>query len=129
MKTEQLEMKYTKIFVDENGETHFKDVEIELGSVDFAPPAPPLMLSQFKPATRYAFSLFPSGWFGDWHPTPRKQVFFVLSGEVEVRVSDGERRLFGPGSIVQCEDTTGKGHVTKVVGSEDFRAAVVQPED
>jgi len=83
-------------------------------------------LSPFKPATRYGFILFPSGWFGDWHPTPRKQVFFVLSGELEGRVSDGERRLFGHGSIVLLEDTMGKGHATKVVGSEDVLTAVVQ---
>ena len=44
-------MKYTKIFADEEGETHFKDVEIELESVDFAPPAQPLNLSSFNPAT------------------------------------------------------------------------------
>ena len=129
MKTEQLEMKYTKIFVDETGETHFKDIEIELESVDFAPPAPPLMLSQFKPATRYAFSLFPSGWFGDWHPTPKKQTFLFLSGEMEVRVSDGEERRFGAGSIVLVEDTTGKGHVSRVVGSTDVVTAVVQLPD
>jgi hypothetical protein len=44
-------MKYTKIFADEKGETHFKDVEIKLGSVDFAPPAPPINLSSYNPAT------------------------------------------------------------------------------
>ena len=122
-------MKYTKIYSDEEGETHFKDIEIEFESVDFAPPAPPLMLSQFTPATRYALTLFPSGWSGDWHPTPRKQVFFILSGELEGRVSDGERRKVGPGSIIMVEDTKGKGHMSKVVGSVDVLAAVVQLED
>jgi hypothetical protein len=122
-------MKYTKVFADEKGETHFTDVEIDFESVDFAPPAPPLMLSQFRSATRFAFSLFPCGWFGDWHPTPRKQVFFILSGMLEGGVSDGEKRLFGPGSIVLVEDTSGKGHTTKVVGSVDVLAAVVQLDD
>jgi len=122
-------MKYTRVFADEEGETHFEDVEVELELVDFAPPASPLMLSRFKPATRYAFCMFPSGWFGDWHPTPRKQVFFGLSGEYEVKVSDGERRVFGPGSVVLVEDVAGKGHVTRVVGSEGVLTAIVQLED
>jgi hypothetical protein len=83
-------MKYTKIFADEKGETHFKDVEIKLGSVDFAPPAPPINLSSYNPATRYAICVFPSGWFGDWHPTPQKQIYLILLGKVEAQVSDGE---------------------------------------
>ena len=122
-------MKYTKIFADEEGETHFTDIEIGLELVEYAPPAPPFFVSQFNPATRYAFSVFPSGWFGDWHPTPRKQVYFIPSGELEGRVSDGETRLFGPGSIVMVEDTTGKGHVTRVSSSEDVLTAVVHLED
>jgi hypothetical protein len=122
-------MKFTKIFVDEKGETHFKDVKIELESVIFAPPAPAFMVSKFRPATKFAFTRFPSGWFGDWHPAPKKQVYFILTGELECRVSDGERRIFGPGSIVQVEDTTGKGHVTRVESSEDVVTAVVQVEN
>jgi quercetin dioxygenase-like cupin family protein len=122
-------MKYIKIFSDEEGETHFKDIEIDFKLADFAPPAPHLMISQLKPAAQYAFITFPSGWFGDWHPTPKKQVFFILSGKLEVRVSDGERRLFGPGTIVLVTDTIGKGHVTKVLGSKDVLTAVVQLED
>ena len=72
------------------------------------------------------FFVAPSGWFGDWHPTPRRQIFFCLSGEVEAQVSDGEVRRFGAGSIVLLEDTTGKGHVSRVVSSEDNIVAVVQ---
>jgi hypothetical protein len=118
-------MKYTKIFTDEEGETHFGNVEIELESDQYAPPAPPFMVSELRPATHYGFSQFPSGWVGEWHPAPRKQFYLILSGEVECTVSDGQRRVFGPGSIVLLEDTTGKGHVTKVIGSKDVVAAMV----
>ena len=119
-------MKYTKIYSDEKGESHFKDIEIELESIEYAPPAPPLMLSKFMPAKQFAFTVFKSGWYGDWHPTPMKQIYFILSGTLEGTVSDGERRIFGPGCIVLVEDTTGKGHITEVIGSEDVTAAVVQ---
>ncbi len=44
-----------------------------------------------------------SGWVGEWHPTPRKQFYLILLGEVECTVSDGERRIFGPGSIALLE--------------------------
>jgi len=119
-------MEYTRIFADEEGETHFEDVEVELGLVDFAPPAPPLNLSKLYPATQYAFCVFPSGWHGDWHPTQQRQIFFLLSGEVEATVSDGEARRFGPGNAALLEDTSGKGHVTRVIGPTDAVTAVVQ---
>jgi hypothetical protein len=118
-------MKYSRIYADEEGETHFTDHEIDFESVEYAPPAPALMLSKFNPATGYAFSVFPSGWFGDWHPTPRRQIYFILSGTLDCMVSDGEKRLFGAGSIVLVEDTSGKGHVTKVVSEEEVHSAVI----
>ncbi len=64
-------MKYTRIYADPGGESHFTDVEVELTQVDFAPPAPPMHLSSFCPATQYGFLAAPAGWDGDWHPTPR----------------------------------------------------------
>jgi len=122
-------MKYTRIFADEEGETHFKDEEIQLESVEYAPPAPPLNLSSFNSATKYAIAVAPPGWFGDWHPSPNRQVLFYLSGEVDVQVSDGEVRRFGPGSILLTEDTSGKGHVSRVVGSKDNAVAMVHLPD
>jgi hypothetical protein len=122
-------MKYPRYYADETGKSHTKDVEVELTPRDFAPPAPPLHLSPMTPATGVAFVRFPAGWDGDWHPTPRRQLFFFLEGELEGETSDGERRRYGPGSAVLLEDTIGKGHRARVVGSDDVLAAVVQLPD
>lgn len=122
-------MKYTRIFADSDGTSHFEDRDIDLEEIDFVPPAPSLFLSAFQQASQFAFCRIPAGWFGDWHPTPHHQFFFFLSGELEAEVSDGEVRRFGPGSVVQLEDTGGKGHVTRVIGDEDVLAAVVQVPD
>jgi len=121
-------MKYTRVYADENGESHFEDVEVEFSPVDFAPPAPPLDLSAFAPATQYGFLRAPAGWLGDWHPAPRRQIIFYLAGEIEAEVSDGEVRRFGPGSVTLVEDTTGKGHKSRVVGTTDVLSVVVQLE-
>ncbi len=110
-----------------DGASHFSDEEMELRSSNFAPPAPPVDVSAFTPAKHFVLLHMPEGWFGDWHPTPYRQFFFWLSGETEVRVSDGEVRRFGIGSIVLVEDTTGKGHVTKAVGGGALTAAVQLP--
>ncbi len=121
--------KYTRVYTDENGETHFEDVEIELSLVDFAPPAPALLLSAFTDAKKYGFISAPTGWHGDWHPTPKRQMMVYISGKREATVSDGEVRVFGPGSVTLVEDTSGKGHTSRVVGDEEVLGLVVQLED
>jgi hypothetical protein len=68
----------------------------------------------------------PPGFHGDWHPVPCRQLYLQLSGEIEVRVSDGEIRVFRAGAVSLREDVSGKGHVTRVRGSAEARAAIVQ---
>jgi hypothetical protein len=121
--------KYTRVYTDENDETHFVDVNIELLPVDFAPPTPKLNLSTFKEAKNYAYIIAPAGWYGDWHPTPKRQVLVYISGKIEATVSDGEVRVFGPGSVTLLEDTTGKGHTSRVIGDQEVFAVVIQLED
>jgi hypothetical protein len=55
----------------------------------------------------------------DWHPAPRRQYVITLSGEAELEVAGGKKIHVGPGQIDLVEDTTGRGHITKVIGSED----------
>ena len=68
----------------------------------------------------------PAGWASDWHPSPARNMFFVLTGEWEVSASDGETRKFSAGSALLVEDTTGKGHSSRVVSGTDSLAAMVQ---
>src|SRR6476659_5898065 len=102
---------------------------MELKPANFAPPAPPLNISAFTLAKHFVLLQTPVGWFGDWHPTPYRQFFFFLVGGVEVQVSDGETRRFGPGAILLVEDTTGRGHATRAPVGEACTVAVVQLAD
>ena len=61
--------------------------------------------------------------------TPRRQFVLGLVGELEVEVSDGEVRRFGPGSVILVEDTSGKGHLSRVVGTERSMAAAIRLAD
>jgi hypothetical protein len=81
------------------------------------------------PAAGVAFVRFPAGWDGGWHPTPRRQLFVFLAGDLEGETGDGNQRRYGPGSAVLLEDTTGTGHRARVVGDGDVLAAVVQLAD
>ena len=117
---------YPRLYADEHGESHFEDVEIDLVSTEYAPPAPPLDLSSFTPATQFGFMQAPAGWSSDWHPSSSRNLFFVISGEWEITASDGETRRFGVGSVLLAEDTTGKGHTSRVVSEVDSLAAMVE---
>ena len=122
-------MTYTRVYADKDGESHFEDIEVEMTTVDFAPPAPPLNLSKFSKAENYGFLNASPGWVGHWHPAPKMQILFYLKGEIEAEVSDGEIRRFGPGSITLIEDTTCRGHKSRVIGDGEVLLAVVQLED
>jgi len=119
-------MNYTRLYSDDRGESHFADVEIDLTLTDYAPRAAPLSLSSFSPATQFGFMNAPAGWSSDWHPTSARNLFFVLTGEWEVMASDGESRRFSAGSALLVEDTTGKGHSSRVVSETDSLAAMVK---
>ena len=122
-------MRYTRIYADENGESHYEDIDVGMVPQAYAPPAAPFSISAVGSATGVAFASFPVGWVGDWHPTPRRQYFVFLTGAFEGETSDGERRDYAPGSVALLEDTTGKGHRARVVGDVDVLAVVVQLPD
>jgi hypothetical protein len=122
-------MKYVRIYADQNGDTHFEDVAVGMSLTDFAPPAPPVDVSALMQVTTVAFLGFPARWDGPPHPAPRRQFVFVLTGELEGAVSDGAARRFAPGSFGLLEDTSGKGHSTRVVGNDSVLLAVVQLPD
>ena len=110
--------KYTRIYTDDDGVSHFGVTEVTFTLAEFAPPAPPISVSRGMNVESAVFISSPPGWHGDWHPVPRRQIMVCLAGHLEVQVSDGTVRRFGPGSVVLVEDTEGKGHVSRVVGTE-----------
>ena len=122
-------MRYVRVYSDAVGESHFEDVDVPMTEVCFAPPAPPVNLSDFSSASRIGFLQAPPDWVGDWHSAPRRQWMLYLTGCIEAEVSDGERRQFTPGSVTLVEDTRGKGHRSRVVGSEVVLLAVVYVDE
>lgn len=111
-------MRLTVLAVDADGESYFTDAELPLTARSFAPPAPPLELSEPVDDVRGLFFRIPPGWFGDWHPAPCRQYYVQTTGVLEVEVGSGETRRFRPGDVVLVEDTHGRGHTTRVVGDD-----------
>jgi hypothetical protein len=118
-------MKYVRLYADANGESHFEEVNVEFALGDYSPPTPSILISSFVAALQFGFLGAPPGWVGEWHPVPRRQMGFIVAGEMELEASDGEVRRLPIGSVALIEDTAGRGHVTRIVGTEDCTMAVV----
>jgi hypothetical protein len=129
MRLQRSSVKYTRIYEDAAGCSRFGEVEVAFGRVEFAPPAPPLDVSADMAAKGVGFVRFPPGWEGDWHPAPRRQLMVFVAGTIEAETGDGETRRFGVGDIVLVEDTTGRGHCSRVVGDDPVLAAVIRMPD
>jgi hypothetical protein len=107
-------MKYTRIYADANGESHFQDVEMEM---EIAPHNTGAISAMFG-AKGVMFRTSPD-YFVDWHNAPRRQFVVNITGSVEITVSDGNKRNFGPGTILLAEDVTGKGHTSRGKGGDE----------
>ena len=83
---------YFRIYADDEGESHSEDVALAFQQDDFVPPAPPVLMSSFEPATQYGFERVHPGWNGDWHRAPNRVLAIYLSGEGQMEASDGEVR-------------------------------------
>jgi hypothetical protein len=106
-------MKCLRMYADQQGESHFEDLD-----VDSLPPS--------IPSTSVFFRSFPAGSSGSPEPADGRLLVFILTGEVELAVSDGAVRRVGPSSVVLVEDTWGKGHSNRVVGERETVQAVVE---
>jgi len=122
-------MRYARIYCDADGTSHFEDLDIELLPSDYAPPAPPFGVSEAIPVSNVVLASFRAGWFGDWYPTPRRQLYFSLSGRLEVGVSDGEVRILESGDMVLVEDVMAPGHTTRAVGDEPSTGVFIHLAD
>jgi len=118
-------IEYIRIFSDADGCSHSELKNIDLKSNDYAPPALPLYISSPESAHSIVFLELPVGWFGKWHPTPVRQWLILMTGECEFETGDGEKICRKAGDVVILDDTTGKGHQTRVVGDTPMRIAAV----
>jgi hypothetical protein len=114
-------MAIARLYTGDDGKSHFEDLD-----------------PKFDPSSGAAAGIFPesasgityrsqaSGTFIDFHTAPRRQWLITLSGTVEIVTEDGTTRRFGTGDAMLAEDTTGRGHTTRIVSSEP-RVTIVIP--
>ena len=121
----QARLHYTEISVSKGSETQFVDRSRPIPTQDYAPPAPPVGLGILTDQSRVIVVSFPKGLtYEVFHPAPKHQWAVIVSGRIELGVSDGETRKFNAGSVLNIKDMGSKGHTTRVVGEEDVMMLV-----
>jgi quercetin dioxygenase-like cupin family protein len=106
----------TRIYTGSDGLSHAEEVEMKLNG----------NATEMMKATGVEFSRRPPNNSNAWHVGPRRQFVITLSGRGEIEVAGGKKVALGPGHISLIEDTTGKGHITQNLGTED-RIAITIP--
>ena len=112
-----MEAKVTRLYTGTDGESHFEDIKIPLKvKRGFN------QQSELMEATGMFFVEAHSNKQIDWHNAPRRQYIINLEGERELEIGDGTRHILRPGDILLAEDTTGRGHITRLVKGKSHRA-------
>jgi hypothetical protein len=116
-------MRIHNLYVDDKGESHFRDIEVQWAEqINFS------KQSKRLPATGIIFRETSPDYDLDWHPAPRRQYIINLDGGVKITASDGESRVIGAGEVLLVEDISGKGHLSKSVGDK-MRHSIFVPID
>jgi quercetin dioxygenase-like cupin family protein len=103
----------TRIYTGPDGQTHSEEIEAK-----FTPGSGNDVFKMMSSTGAELHRAAP-GRVSDWHNAPRRQYVITLSGTGELEVGGGKKIPVGPGHIELVEDTTGKGHITRVTGTEE----------
>ena len=117
---------FGRVMSDAAGQTHFSQVQIPVAP---GRPAGASIRSIPLASDRITLSQLPAG-FDQRAMVPERRLVIVLSGQLEVTVSDGESRTWVPGQVLLATDMgTGEGHRTRAVGGPVTTLLVPLPDD
>lgn len=116
---------YVRVALDADDRTYFAEASEPFELKAFAPPSGPIGVAGMQAAESLVFTTADKTWATDWHPTPRRQFFVLLSGAITIEVESGEKRRFETGDVVLLEDVRGRGHDSKVVSEAPAVFAMV----
>jgi len=120
----------TRLYTGPDGLTHAEEIEMKM--------LPPAANAAANAGTENAANVLVTGvqfrrWApgheNAWHTAPRRQYVITLSGRSEVELPGGQKILQVPGKVVLAEDLTGKGHITRSTGTEDWISIAIPLAD
>jgi hypothetical protein len=110
-------LKITRVFGDEDGETHLADIELSTEAVPSANGVATVVI----PTTSLVYAEYPEDgveMIPGFHCAPRRQFVISLEGAFEVTSTSGDVKRFQPGDWLLADDVDTRGHITKGIGTE-----------
>ena len=117
-------LRYVTVTAARDGSSRFDDLTVRLAQTTVAAGMPSMLVGTLSGATELVY-LRSDEFDSRPHPAPRRQWVVMLRGGIEVETTDGERRQFWPGDLLLAADTSGRGHITRAVGTGPHEALFV----
>jgi len=114
----------TRLYTGADGLSHAEDIQVAWRTAKLRPE---LSEAEATKVTGAQFLRWPRGFVWEGHPASTRQYVIIVSGRGEVDVAGGKVPLV-PGRVLLAEDTTGKGHITRVGPDEDLVMLLVPLE-
>jgi hypothetical protein len=105
-------MKITRLYTGSDQKSYFEELELKFGGDQ------KILTTDSRPATLAVFRCVPPGTVLDRHPAPRRQYLVTMAGSWEIEVSNAVKKIFKAGDVMLADDTTGEGHISRVLGTE-----------
>ena len=109
-------MKLVRFIPTSDGGSQFVEIEVPIDNASTDAFGNISRRSGIVPAMSTMLGEMPEGLNQDWHPASRRQLVTVLSGTVEVEVSDGRTHQFRSGEMFLADDVGSRGHRTRTIG-------------
>src|SRR6185436_10304440 len=106
----------TRLYTGADGLSHAEDIQVGWRTAKLRPE---LSEAESARVTGAQFLRWPRGFVWEGHPASKRQYVIIVSGRGEVDVAGGKVPL-AAGRVLLAEDTTGKGHTTRVGPDEDL---------
>ncbi len=116
-------MMFPSICVDDHGHSCFSEVDLPQSGNERRIGAASQGVKHWQ-AAKYL-----PGHYVDFKTVDDIQFVSVMSGRMELTVSNGEKYYLSRGDMILFQDTSGQGHCTRVLGHEPCQALIIAMDD
>jgi uncharacterized cupin superfamily protein len=102
------------VTTDADGKTRFGEMTIDFTTVEGVSPGGVFQAAPLGTSDA-AVVQFEPGFTCDFHHTPAPTWMFIMTGQMEIEVSDGAKELLSSGDLIRMEDADGEGHRSRVL--------------
>jgi hypothetical protein len=109
-----MEKTVRRVTTDADGKTRFGEMTIDFASVEGVSPGGVFQAAPLGTSDA-AVVQFEPGFTCDFHHTPAPTWMFIMTGQMEIEVSDGAKQVLSSGDLIRMEDADGEGHRSRVL--------------